>query len=244
MNSPAPKLIGYFARRPRPRSEDLRALPPQIEELCNVGHMNDGAPERWVDLWLHNRLWVYSTEAQAWGVAVDNDNLRRVYHETANRRDGVCGSVQRIMDEHIARHVPPPEVSFSTENSRFHWDLFAYRMFPVRIAEGVEKHYEIDPGGLEPVQPLPEDYVWLGLDLVNRECDNLFECSPLNCNGWYSRVPVNRYCLLDQFEMARQLACHWSKGEYREDGGYVGPAEPGPYFIVEVLRKRLIAQRL
>lgn len=172
---------------------------------------------------------------------MDTANLQRVYDEAAKQWDGVRGSVQRIMDEYIARHVPRPEVSFSADDSRFHWDLFAYRMFPVRVAKGVEESCEVEPGDLEPVQPLPDDYAWLGLDVVNRQCDNLFECSPLNCNGHYSTETVNRYCLLDQLETALQLARHWSGGKYRDDGAYVGPAEPGPYFIVEVLRKTLRA---
>lgn len=233
-----PVLIGYFARRPRLRSEDFRLLPPQIEEFCNVGHMRDGAPPDWVELWLHNAIWLYSTEAQAWAAAVDTENLRRIFTEESRRWDGVRGSVQRIMNEYIALHVPRPEVSFSACDARFHWNLFAYRMFPVRFAKGAEESYEVEPGDLEPVQPLPEDYAWLGLDVVNRQCENMLECSPLNCNGHYDTVTVNRYCLLDHYETAVQLAWHWSIGKYNSDGAFVGPAEPGPYFIVEVFRKR------
>ena len=73
----------------------------------------------------------------------------------------------------------------------------------------------------------------------NRTCGNLFECSPLNCNGCYDDVTVNRYCLLDDLETAVQLARHWSCGRYDANRTYSGPAEPGPYFIIEVLRKRL-----
>ena len=96
-----PVLIGYFPRRQRPRAEDgrARALPPQIEEFCNVGHMLDGTPQDWVELWLHNALWLYSTEAQAWGAAVDTANLRRIFSEESRRWDGVRGSVQRIMNQ-------------------------------------------------------------------------------------------------------------------------------------------------
>ena len=236
-----PVLIGYFPRRPRPRAEDSRApaLPPQIEEFCNVGHMREGAPPDWVELWLHNALWVFSTEAHAWGAAVDTENLRRIFTEESRRWDGVRGSVQRIMDDYIGRHVPSPRDLFSSSEPCFNWNLFAYRMFPVRFAGGLEEAYEVEPGDLEPVQPLPADYVSLGLDLVNRCCGSLFECSPLNCNGHYDTVTVNRYCLLDQLETAMQLARHWSSGHYDVRGSYIGPAEPGPYFIIEVLRKRL-----
>ncbi len=238
-----PVLIGYFPRRRRPRAEDFRAqaLPPQIEEFCSVGHMRDGAPPDWVELWLHNALWLYSTEAQAWGAAVDTENLRRIYTEESRRWDGVRGSVQRIMHEHIARHVPSPKASFSPTDPRFNWHLYAYRMFPIRFANGAEELLEIPEDDFQPVEPLPEGYDSLGLDLVNRHCENMFECSPLDCNGHYGTVTVNRYCLLDQFETAAQLARYWSSGKYDAQGAYSGPAEPGPYFIIEVLRRRLEA---
>ena len=238
-----PVLIGYFPRRLRPQAEDGRAqaLPPQIEEFCNVGHMREDAPPDWVELWLHNALWLYSTEAQAWGAAVDTENLRRIFTEESSRWDGVRGSVQRIMHQHIARHVPSPKASFSPTDPRFNWHLYAYRMFPIRFASGAEEPYEVEPGDLEPVQPLPGDYVSLGLDVVSGHCENMFECSPLNCNGHYDTATVNRYCLLDQFETAVQLARYWSGGKFDSQGGFNGPAEPGPYFIIEVLRMNLEA---
>jgi hypothetical protein len=244
MNSPAPKLIGYFPRRSRPRSQDFRAsaLPPQIVEFCNVGHMHDGAPPEWVELWLHNEIWLYSAELQAWGAAADTNNLRRIFTEESRRWDGVRGSVQRAMHQYIARHVPPPETSFSPKDPRFNWHLYAYRMLPIRFANGVEEPFEIPEDDFQPVEPLPDGYVPLGWDVVNRHCDNMFECSPLNCNGHYDTVAVNCCCLLDDLETALQLARHWSSGEYRADGAYSGPAEPGPYFIVEVCRKRLPKQ--
>ena len=73
-----PILIGYLARRPWNRAEDARILPPPIEEMCNVGRMNWDGPPDWINLWLHNGLWIYSTEARAWAAAVDNTNLHRL----------------------------------------------------------------------------------------------------------------------------------------------------------------------
>lgn len=236
-----PTLIGFFPRRPRPRPGDpyAQALPPQIEEFCTVGHLSESGPPGWVDLWLHNAFWFYSTERQAWAAAVDTANLLQIFTEESRRWDGVRGSVQRLMDRYIARHVPAPETSFSTTDERFHWQLYAYRMFPLRFAGGVETPLEIPEDDFHPAEPLPADYVSLGLDLVNRHHESMFECSPLNCNGAYTEVAVNRYCLLDDLATALPLARHWSDGKYRADGAYVGPAEPGPYFIIEVLRKRL-----
>jgi hypothetical protein len=51
----------------------------------------------------------------------------------------------------------------------------------------------------------------------------------------------NRYCLLDKLETAFQLARDWSSGNYDANGSYIGPAEHGLYFVVEVFRKRLEA---
>ncbi len=111
MNSPTPELIGYFPRRSRLRSKDFRAsaLPPQIVEFCNVGHMHESAPPDWVELWLHNDIRLYRTELQAWGAAVDAENLGRIYAEECRRWDGVRGSVQRAMHRYVARYVPSPE---------------------------------------------------------------------------------------------------------------------------------------
>lgn len=233
-----PVLIGYFPRRPRLRTEDRRALPPQIEEFCNVGYLRDGAPPDWVGLWLHNAIWLYSTGAQAWAAAVDTENLRRIYTEESRRWDGVRGSIQRIMHEYIARHVPSPKASFSATDPRLCWHLYAFRMFPIRFANGGDEPLEIAEDDFQPVEPLPESYVSLGLDVVSRHCENMFDCSPLNCNEHYDSVTVNRFCLLDHYETAAQLARHWSTGKFNTEGAFVGPADPGPYFIVEVLRKR------
>jgi hypothetical protein len=52
-------------------------------------------------------------------------------------------------------------------------------------------------------------------------------------------VSVNRCCLLDQIETAFDLARHWFSGNSNADGSFSAPAEPGPYFILEVLRKNL-----
>jgi hypothetical protein len=240
MNCRAPKLIGYFPRRPRPRAEDFRAaaLPTQIEEFCNVGHMRESAPSDWVELWLHNEMWLYSTELHAWGAAVDTGNLQRIYTQESRRWDGVRGSVQRIMDEYLTRHVPSPAASYSPTDPRFNWHLYAYRILPTRYADGAEEPFEIPEEDFQPVEPLPADYASLGWDVVNRHCENMFECSPLNCNGHYQTVTVNRCCLLDDVQTAFQMARHWSTGTHNASG-YTGPAEPGPYFIVEVCRKRL-----
>jgi hypothetical protein len=196
-----PIRIGYFARRPWNRAEDQRLLPPQVMDMCNVGQLSNGPPD-WINQWRHNDLWVYSTEARAWAAAVNNANLHRFRAELSRHWDGKPGSVEIAIDDYIARHVPPPGASLLPAESRINWRLYAYRMFPMRVANGIEVPYEIRGDG---VQPLPADYTWLGLDIVSRERDLEFCYSPLDCNGWCNQVAVNRYCLVDQPEIAFQL---------------------------------------
>jgi len=230
-----PIPIGYFPRQPCRHGSGARILPPQFEEMCNLGHAGAWGPPKWINLWLHNELWIYDTEARAWAVAVDNANLHRLLAELSSHWDGIPGSVEAAMDRYIAQHVPPPNSAAPAEGASFDWDLHAYRMFPVRFAQGEEEPFAVSLVG---VQPLPDDYDWLGYDVVNRETDAEFGCSPLNCNGLYTEVAVNRYCLVNDLDLAFRLAREWSIGEYRPDGSYVGSAEPGPYHVVEVFRKR------
>lgn len=238
VNLPTPStLIGYFTRRPWNKQDDgPRILPPQVEEMCNVGRMNHDGPKDWVNLYLHDyEFWLYGTEHRAWAAAVDNANLHRLRVELTSQWNGILGSVEIAMDEYIARHVPPPGPSNIWSEPRFQWHLYAYRMFPLRFANGIEELRPVDISG---VQPMPADYEYLGMDVVSREQDLEFCYSPLDCNGWYEKVAVNRYCLLDEWKTARRLALYWSQDNFDEKGSFIGPAEPGPYYIVEVFRKR------
>ncbi|MGV3771299.1 MAG: hypothetical protein ACO1QB_00255 [Verrucomicrobiales bacterium] len=111
----------------------------------------------------------------------------------------------------------------SSEKNEF--DLYAYKMFPSKFAEGKEIPFALP---LLPVTPLPKSFQLLGYDSVSRSYDNVFECSPLSCNHIAERVLVNRYCLLEDFQTAKRLAAEFS----------IGGAEPGPYFVVEVWRQQ------
>ena len=97
-------LIGYFTRRPWNQAEDQRRLPPQIEELCNVGHRQSGGPRRWIDLWLHNRFWIYSTEAQAW--AAEGGRWFRAAHQRCVRSGG-AEIVRRVLGRSSALRAHP-----------------------------------------------------------------------------------------------------------------------------------------
>jgi hypothetical protein len=77
---------------------------------------------------------------------------------------------------------------------------------------------------------MPSGRCWeirLGFDAVSKSISAFFECSPLSCNNMAAEAPVNRFCLLETLAEAMALAEHCSRGE----------GEPGPYYVLEVLRE-------
>ena len=122
-----------------------------------------------------------------------------------------------------------PELAWSAvpETTRREFELYAYKMFPVQFDGGQMQSLEIP--SLR-VTPVPADFEHLGFDVANRTCGNAFECSPLSCTGGAEEAVVNRHCLVDEADSAFRLA-----GEF-EAGG----AEPGPYFVVEVWRRKRV----
>jgi hypothetical protein len=118
--------------------------------------------------------------------------------------------------EGIARSVIGGDVA------RF--DVYAYRMFPTVF----------DKGGAAPIHVTAlnsglDGFDFLGYDMVSRSSSSFFECSPLSCSGDCGRYQVNRYCLIDDLETAWQAAL-----EIAADN----TSEPGPYYLLEVWRKR------
>ena len=123
--------------------------------------------------------------------------------------------------EELAASILP-----ATEASRY--DIYAYRLFPLRYAETVEK-FEARaeaPGGV------PADYEFLGYDIVSRSIADFYECSPLSCNAGASVFPVNEHCLLTRFDEAWKAFLAIGAN----DDGY----EPGPYYFFSVYRKRRV----
>jgi len=103
--------------------------------------------------------------------------------------------------------------------------LLAYRLLPLRFRKGQSESMEVSAPG---ITPLPPDFESLGFDVLSKNASNGlgFECSPLSCNRMAAEIGVNRHCLLDDLETARELARRFSVEE----------PEPGPYYVVEVLR--------
>lgn len=106
------------------------------------------------------------------------------------------------------------------------WSIFAYRRFPIRFRADRDDITELPK--LD-VAPLPAGYVSLGYAAVSDDLEGQvsgFQCSPLSCNLRAPDYQVNRHCLLDDREMAFAAARDFASGN----------AEPGPYYVVEILR--------
>ena len=73
------------------------------------------------------------------------------------------------------------------------------------------------------VEP-PSASCLIGYDLVTFAAGTSPECSPLSCNGFAADFPVNRHCLFDKFDDAREAL----------ESGKFDAAETGPYRIFAV----------
>lgn len=116
----------------------------------------------------------------------------------------------------LARQVgPAPEFT-----------LFAYRLLRARFSHGLREPLTFSAPGAR----TPAAFDSLGFDVVSKSAtDSIsFECSPLSCNGLAAKIPVNRCCLLESFTAAEAAAVRCCLEE----------PEPGPYYLLEVLRER------
>jgi hypothetical protein len=117
----------------------------------------------------------------------------------------------------LASSVIPPE-------ERADFVLVAYRFWAPIVDKGEEFDLEDDL----PALPPPDDsFESIGFDAVSHPVSN-FSCSPLSCNHGAKTFATNEYCLFATLEEAIVGAKEFSTGKW----------EPGPYFIVEVLRQR------
>src|SRR5262249_13619012 len=183
------RTIGYFAKVPGRRPDWLRA--PQVEWVCSVSDCScaSKSPERWIDHWLHNQLWLFDTLAL----------LERVL--PVGQGEGFVRYGLKTLPVSFSRDE---RTGARSENA---WDLSAAQP-----------------------EPIPQRYFRLGYDLCECTCGNALECSPLSCNSKAAEIATNRWCLLDDFEVALRLAREWGS-----DG--IG-VEPGPYVLVEVWADR------
>lgn len=111
--------------------------------------------------------------------------------------------------------VPPAEVE--------RYDLHGYQFLDQLFDAG-------KPAAWDPsvVLQAPSEFEILGFDAVSRSTSSFFECSPLSCNYAAATVAHNEHCLFSSLEEAVQAAATFSSGG----------AEPGPYHVAQVLRRR------
>jgi len=108
------------------------------------------------------------------------------------------------------------------------YKIFAYRVFPVCFDAQGMKAEEAWVGKVNAPATILHGWEFLGYDLAGRSTGYGFECSPLSCNHCAENTPVNRYCLLDDLQLAIQKGI--------EFGNPQSGVEPGPYYLVEVYK--------
>lgn len=101
--------------------------------------------------------------------------------------------------------------------------------------EVFESEYDAEKEAWLPIAPeksfrtmveIPEHKILLGYDVVTFSVHTSPECSPLSCNALASEIATNRFCLLDDFQFAHDLA----------ERKVMHDTEPGPYRIIAVYR--------
>ena len=103
--------------------------------------------------------------------------------------------------------------------------LFYYEVFELQYEEASGRWLPFAPEPSLPTQVrAPRAMQLEGYDVVTFSAQTSPECSPLSCNSLAERVAVNRHCLFDAFEDARQSI---------EAGVFQG-SEPGPFRIFAV----------
>lgn len=196
----------------------------QVVEICSVSNCIVGGPLIWYDGFEEAVHWTLEESIASW----------------------------TSMD--AARQAELIKLAILSEHECYTDDqlcLCAYRIFPLMFTQSAS------PSVLESKQlflaeyalPLPEPdwttFERLGYDVAqfkpirlldlegvspaeNNMTNGSYGCSPLSCNMLSDLYPVNRYCLLDDLDRAFQVGLKFGHEE----------PEPGPFVIMEVLRRR------
>ena len=132
-------------------------------------------------------------------------------------------------------------LSVIPEDGRKKYELFAYKLYPIKFDRGEIVEQTIESKAEENLS----QFVFIGFDIVSKSVSDFFECSPLSCGCGCEIFPVNQFCLIQNFDEA--LGC-WKKISEevagiemikRPDGIFEwhGKWEPGPYYLFQVFRK-------
>jgi hypothetical protein len=126
-------------------------------------------------------------------------------------------------------------VALATANGQSGFQLLAYALVEAKL-DAAGNQIPVAAGSILveglpdlPTGSVPSDFVPLGYDVVCIQPNYMdFNCSPLSCNGLAREMAVNRHCLIEDLEEAIRLAQRFD----------VEQPEPGPYYVVQVLRRR------
>jgi hypothetical protein len=103
--------------------------------------------------------------------------------------------------------------------------LFYYEVFEEQFDEESREWSPFEPEASFPTKvEEPASARLEGYDVATFYAGTSPECSPLSCNLLAQTVPVNRHCLFDSFEQAKQSL---EAGQFRN-------SEPGPFRIFAV----------
>ncbi|HEX8324294.1 MAG TPA: hypothetical protein VF595_10310 [Tepidisphaeraceae bacterium] len=117
--------------------------------------------------------------------------------------------------------------SIIPEGQRSQFEIHAYRLLPAIFDTGMRMPLELP---MSDIDPLPANFASVGFDAVSKLYefhDSQFACSPLSCNSMAEEIETNEHCLLTDLTKAEEVALRFSIEE----------PEPGPYYVVEVLRR-------
>jgi hypothetical protein len=103
--------------------------------------------------------------------------------------------------------------------------LFYYEVFETQFDEDTRTWSKFEPEQAFPTKvETPEVMQLEGFDVTTFSVGTSPECSPLSCNDLAADIAVNKHCLFDSFDQARQAL---------ECGKFDG-LEPGPFRTVSV----------
>lgn len=207
-----PVLIGYLARCTPGSQPWLRS--PAVKEICCVFTFvcDRLRLDNLYHQGRHNVVRHFDSEEIAWTALRDEIRIR------LERDDSI---------------EPPWRVELTRVPVEM-FDLYAYKLLPVRFVNGEQEDFELPE--LQ-VAPIPADYEKLGFDAAGWNEWAPFECSPLVCNGEASRQRVNTCCLFDESGPALEVARRYSGSVQESFRPEFNNCKPGTYCVVEVWRK-------